>query len=57
MAPWRLSHLPPQMAFKPFQSIKFYTAIAKYSDLIPGKEDHTSEMKSPKIWPLGSKQS
>lgn len=54
MAPWRLSHLPLQMAFKLFQSIKCNATVAIYTSLIPGKE---SEMKSPKVWPLGCKQS
>lgn len=57
MAPWWLSHLPPQMAFKLFQSIKCNTTVVTHTNLIPGKEDGTSEMKSPKVWPLGCKQS
>lgn len=56
MAPWRLSHLPPQMAFKPFQSIKCNTTFATYTDFIPGKDHRTCEMKSPRVWPSGCKQ-
>lgn len=57
MAPWRLSHLPPQMAFKPFRSIKCNTTVATYTNLISGKEDCTCEKQPPKVCPLRCKQS